>query len=311
MTSSFNSPIVLTDLAIVQLTGIDARSFLQSQITQDINALNATTAALGAYCSPRGRALATMIACFEQATEDSAILLITKADNAMAFVQRLRMFVLRAKVDIQILEQPVLGVYSKNILPPYTIIRENNSILIAAPQSNSSDTARYWVIPSGNYDYDINADTTNNPEALAQWQADDISAGLPWVVAAISDTFIPQTINLDLINGVSFTKGCYPGQEVVARSHYRGTIKRRAAYGTVSTEEAAKLGSVLDLVGTDTYNAKSPKNPCGRVVNLAPSANGIHLLMEVQLADLEDADFRLTAADGPVIQVTALPYELQ
>src|SRR3546814_3190939 len=67
----------------------------------------------------------------------------------------------------------------------------------------------------------------------ARWQADDIAAGLPWVQAATQDLFIPQTLNLDLIDGVSFTKGCYPGQEVVARSHYRGTVKRRTAYGVV------------------------------------------------------------------------------
>lgn len=311
MTSSFISPIVLTDLTIVKLTGTDAHSFLQGQITQDVGALSQTTAGLGAYCSPKGRVLATMVACFEQATNDSAILLITKADNAMAFVQRLRMFVLRAKVDIKILEQPVLGVYSNNVQQPYTVIREKGYIMIAAPQADNSDNARYWIVPSNSADYAISSEAANNPEMLQQWQALDILVGLPWVTAAISDTFIPQTINLDLINGISFTKGCYPGQEVVARSHYRGTIKRRAAYGTISIEEASKLGDISEFVGTDTYNAKLPNNPCGRVINIALTDSGVHLLMEVQLSDLSEADFRLTAADGPVIKVAALPYELQ
>ena len=63
------------------------------------------------------------------------------------------------------------------------------------------------------------------------WRAADLAAGIPWIGAATQDLFIPQTVNLELIQGVSFTKGCYPGQEVVARSHYRGTVKRRMAYG--------------------------------------------------------------------------------
>src|SRR5690606_22708266 len=136
--------------------------------------------------------------------------------------------------------------------------------------------------------------------ACQRWHAADIAAGLPWVQTATQDVFIPQTLNLDLIDGVSFTKGCYPGQEVVARSHYRGTVKRRMAYGLIQAPGGIDAGT---LPGTDTYNANDPGNPCGRIVNAAQAGESIHVLMEVQLADLGHADFRLGQPAGPVIAI--------
>jgi folate-binding protein YgfZ len=125
-------------------------------------------------------------------------------------------------------------------------------------------------------------------------------------VAATQDVFIPQTLNLDLIDGVSFTKGCYPGQEVVARSHYRGTVKRRMAYGTVNETPSQPAAS---LPGIDIFDANKPNSPCGRVINSA-QAQQIHLLLEIQLSDLESADFRLGEVDGPAITLHALPYAI-
>src|SRR5690606_1598918 len=134
------------------------------------------------------------------------------------------------------------------------------------------------------------------------------------------DVFIPQTLNLDLIDGVSFSKGCYPGQEVVARSHYRGTVKRRMAYGVIS---AAVDIDAATLPGSDTFDAQDPQNPVGRIINAAKTeaanphadepamATTVHVLMEVQLADLGRADFRLGSADGPVIELRALPYSIE
>lgn len=317
--------IPLTDLAVIRLTGPDASSFLQSQLTQDVVALGPDRAALAGYCTARGRLLATMVAVQSGADSADGWLLLTKADCALAFAQRLRMFVLRAKVEVTIDENPPVGVQTLAdsdghagdnaaltpdgpalVLPEpgdaYTVVRQDDLIWIRTPDPTEATGARWWLLNTPATDL-----TTTNDTALQHWQARDIAAGLPWVQAATQETFIPQTLNMDLIGGISFTKGCYPGQEVVARSHYRGTIKRRMAYAQGA---AAGVESPQELVGIDTYDANNPGRPCGRVVNAALSGDRLHVLIEVQLADLNSADFRLGADDGPAALVKALPYDI-
>ncbi|KAG1081140.1 hypothetical protein G6F40_015613 [Rhizopus arrhizus] len=123
---------------------------------------------------------------------------------------------------------------------------------------------------------------------------------------AMADVFIPQTVNLELIQGVSFTKGCYPGQEVVARSHYRGTVKRRMAYGTIA--DASLQGAAL--AGVDVFDATQPGEPIGRVVDAASEAGVASVLFETTLAALPAGDLRLGAADGPRIAAAPLPYSI-
>lgn len=331
MTNTAFSLIPLTDLAVISLTGADATTFLQSQLTQDVSALDSDHATLAGYCTARGRLLASLIAVRQGTEPSDGWLLMTKADNALAFAQRLRMFVLRAKVDVTISDSAVVGVRIHGsgsagatgntdvaaghssahqglglTLPdpasPYTVVRHNDEIRICAPGPVGAADTRWWLLNAP--DLDLEAPDT----ALLAWQADDIAAGLPWVQAATQETFIPQTLNMDLINGVSFTKGCYPGQEVVARSHYRGTIKRRMAYATGTV---VGIDSDHDMVGADTFDANNPGRPCGRVINAARVADQIHVLMEVQLSDLDSADFRLGADDGPAVSITTLPYTIQ
>lgn len=315
--------IPLTDLAVISLTGPDATSFLHSQLTQDITALDADRAALAGYCTARGRLLATMIVVRQGPEQDDGWLLMTKADCALAFAQRLRMFVLRAKVDVTIQENTPIGVRTLPdaapndgataltpdgaplVLPenaaPYALTRQAGLIWINTPGPAQARQARWWLLNLPGTDiFATDAD-------LQAWQADDIAAGLPWVQAATQEMFIPQTLNMDLINGVSFTKGCYPGQEVVARSHYRGTIKRRMAYVQGA---AAGSQSAQELVGVDTFDANKPGRPCGRVINAAVVNDHLHALIEVQLADLDSADFRLGSDDGLAVVVETLPYDI-
>lgn len=328
MKNSVLSLTALTDLAVISLTGADATSFLQSQITQDVNALGPNQAALAGYCTAKGRLLASMITLQKGSDPADGWLLLTKADAALAFGQRLRMFVLRAKVDVTVSEMGVVGVRVGDpdnnqtatspalaqdqstsgslTLPdaavPYSVIRRGADVWISAPQRDNAPYARWWLLATEGGSPQV-SDT-----GLQAWQADDIAAGLPWVQAATQEAFIPQTINMDLINGISFTKGCYPGQEVVARSHYRGTVKRRTAYATGA---AISAESVNDLIGKDTFDATNPGRPCGRVINAAVADDTLHVLMEVQLTDLDSADFRLEADDGLAVTVVALPYSIQ
>lgn len=328
MSATIYYPFLLNDLVAVKVTGPDATEFLQSQLTQDVTALGSHRAALGAYCSARGRILASVIIVPRHDQPEPTWLLLTKADNAPAFMQRLRMFVLRAQVHIDVDAAPVIGI-SANALPkgcpdvpplngddtlspdtpvdatPFAVAQQGGLTWVAAPTSPVLAGDRWWVLG------DNDATVASSEAAQQAWQACDIAAGLPWVQTATTDTFIAQTLNLDLNDGVSFSKGCYPGQEVVARSHYRGKIKRRMAYGTVSiaTADAAAIQNDT-LPGTDTFDAHRPDNACGRVVNAAAIGNTLYLLFEVQLADLSSADFRLGAASGPVITVQQLPYDI-
>jgi folate-binding protein YgfZ len=321
----------LADLAVIEATGADAVAFLHGQLTQDIQGLAVGQARLGGYCTAKGRLLGSMVLWKEEKGDDAAVRALVKADIAQALVKRLSMFVLRAKATLRVTERPVYGLLladdagsgsrADGPLPdglaaslaapaePWTVRRVADTTCIAAPAEGAQ--ARWWLIPDT--DAAISAADTESAGSAgfasleARWQAADIAAGLPWVQSATQDTFIPQTLNFDLIDGVSFTKGCYPGQEVVARAHYRGAVKRRMVLGVADAPEGLQAGS---LPGTDTYDARQPANPCGRVVNAACHDGELLMLMEAQLADLEQADFRLGSADGPSIRLRDLPYSV-
>lgn len=315
MTDSIESLITrLNDLSVIEITGADAASFLHGQLTHDITGLKPESARLAGYCTAKGRLLGSLVVWRGVAAD--TLYALAKTDIAPALVKRLSMFVLRAKVKLSLTNMPVYGVALPQghaapgldglapsdlpaAAPAYTTLHSSAAAWVAAPSADPQ-ISRWWLVQ-----------TSESPQALPTkadgsfWQAADIAAGLPWVVAATQDTFIPQTLNLDLIDGVSFTKGCYPGQEVVARSHYRGTVKRRMAYGMAAAAEPA-----AQLAGVDIYDAAKPDSPCGRVVNAAAAGGSIHLLLEIQLSDLDSADFRLATADGARIAIQALPYAI-
>lgn len=313
--SNFAAP--LNDLAVIEITGNDAVSFLHGQLTHDIAGLGQGQARLAGYCTAKGRLLATLLIWHDDNDGAPVLRAMLKADIAAALVKRLTMFILRAKVGITLTKLEVTGVALErhdaasaqslgapaipDDTPAYTTLRHNGATWILAPGATAQNI-RWWVV-------DTAPPAQADPLSRPLWQAADIAAGLPWVEAATQDTFIPQTLNLDLIDGVSFTKGCYPGQEVVARSHYRGTVKRRMAYG-VANASPQLAGQNAALAGMDIYNALQPDNPCGRVVNAAIAGDTLAMLLEIQLGDLETAHFRLGSASGSPIEIKPLPYAL-
>ncbi|UYO95380.1 YgfZ/GcvT domain-containing protein [Pollutimonas sp. M17] len=310
----------LSDLAVIEVTGADAVDFLHGQLTHDVQGLEPGQARLAGYCTAKGRLLGSMVIWRQTGTQDPAVLALVKADIAEALVKRLSMFVLRAKARLRLTDYRVLGLALDGDSPlsgtdpagalsaplasalPWTVVDDAAGTWIAAP-STDPGLRRWWFV-ARQPDPQAGASRDDN----GRWQAGDILAGLPWVQAATQDLFIPQTLNLDLIDGVSFTKGCYPGQEVVARSHYRGMVKRRMAGGLIAPADGLNAEA---LAATDTFDARRPDNPCGRIVNAALDQAGMRVLMEVQLADLDGADFRLGQADGPAIRLEPLPYGIE
>ncbi len=287
--------IDLPALCVIQFQGADAVAFLHAQVTNDIEHLPPGRACLAAYCTAKGRTLATMVLW---RAHDDTLFAMVRRDLADSLVKRLRMFVLRSKVVITLTDLLVQGVAAApSHDAAWDILQADDATLIQAP-GRLDDQARAWRIAAF-------------PQQPAQadagpWNSADILAGLPWIGSATQDMFIPQTLNLDLIDAINFRKGCYPGQEVVARSHYRGTVKRRMAAAATDV-----LPSALEPAeGADVWLQGQPDSPAARIINRAWHAGQqrLYVLLEVQWSDFTQDAYRLEG--GQPLRVQPLPYAL-
>jgi folate-binding protein YgfZ len=323
-------------LSVVHAAGADTITFLQGQLTQDVKSLGAHQARLAGYCTAKGRLLASGVVWTDSLAADGGCYLMVSSDLAAAFQKRLSMFVLRAKVKLTAAPLVAIGVTARpggvatlnaafGDLPRGAWDRVDlpSGTWIAAPaavESADGVQARWWWV--GTEDALGAAVAALGAAAFravpSAWQADDIAAGLPWITAATQDVFVPQTVNLELVGGVSFTKGCYPGQEVVARSHYLGKLKRRMFRGTARAADVHAKGiQPAALPGTDIFHRADPAQPCGRVVNAAmsgpandPATSHLAVLFESTFVSMESGSVHLGAADGPALTVLPLPYPL-
>ena len=312
------------ELCVLAAKGEDALSFLQGQISNDLAAAGLDSACLAGYCTAQGRLLATGV--FSQGPVDPAnaaahnISIVLRTDIAAAVSKRLSMFVLRSKVKIAPTALGVAGVFAPSHaldslrsafahdlpLTPWQALHTASGTWIAAPASLG--THRWWWLASEQgteasaLHWTALTQTLQAGEA-SSWFSTDIQQGLPWIEAKTQDLFIPQTLNLDLIQGVSFTKGCYPGQEIVARSHYRGTLKRRMTL--------ARLDVPLDTTiapGVDVYEGDGP---CGRIINIANEGQTSWILLEAPFDAMDRNALAVGAADGPRVSLQALPYAIR
>lgn len=310
------------ELACLEISGQDSVSFLQSQLTQDVQLLSKGRAALTGYCSAQGRLLASMVLV---PTENAQTMLaLVREDLLEGLVKRLRMFVLRSKVVLQVRDDlKVWGLVTdeQNVAQSgfncpsdvWGVMSASVGMLVRAPSSNSQQV-RCWVISpvttavesgdsaSGNPQFDAPAIAGSiMHQDAAYWNVQDVLAGLPWIAESTKDLFIPQTVNLDLIDGVSFTKGCYPGQEVVARAHYRAKVKRRMHVAKVS-------GTAEIAPATDVFAAASLDEPVGRVIQSARDGEMTYVLFEAPFKVLSEGGLVAGSASGPSMTVQALPY---
>ena len=311
-------------LCVLAAKGEDALSFLQGQVSNDLAAAGLDSACLAGYCTAQGRLLATGV--FSQGPVDPAnaaahnISIVLRTDIAAAVSKRLSMFVLRSKVKIAPTALGVAGVFAPSHaldslrsgfahdlpLTPWQALHTASGTWIAAPASWG--THRGWWLASEQgteasaLHWTALTQTLQAGEA-SSWFSTDIQQGLPWIEAKTQDLFIPQTLNLDLIQGVSFTKGCYPGQEIVARSHYRGTLKRRMTL--------ARLDVPLDATiapGVDVYEGDQP---CGRIINIANEGQTSWILLEAPFDAMDRNALAIGAAHGPRVALQALPYAIR
>ncbi|MFM0283744.1 folate-binding protein [Paraburkholderia sediminicola] len=304
----------LTQFGVIDVTGDDAASFLHGQLTNDTQHLDAANARLAGYCSAKGRLLASFLTW---RTSDRIRLLVSK-DVQAAVQKRLSMFVLRAKAKLVDAsgELAVVGLAGDvrkalssvfDALPDGVHVQVDGTAgsLIRVP--DALDRLRYlWVGPKAAIEAHLPLlDEKLKRVSPAVWDWLDIRAGEPRITQPVVEQFVPQMVNFDVLGAVNFRKGCYPGQEVVARSQYRGTIKRRTSLANV----AGELATVK--AGAELFHSDDPGQPCGMVVNAASaSEGGVDLLVEIKLAALEGGSVHLGAADGPALTFLALPYGL-
>ncbi|NQE47324.1 CAF17-like 4Fe-4S cluster assembly/insertion protein YgfZ [Herbaspirillum rubrisubalbicans] len=307
---SFMAP--LTGLGLIAATGEEAASFLHGQLTNDVQHLDSNAARLAGYCSPKGRLLATLLIWRDAQT----IYLQLPRSLQPAIQKRLQMFIMRAKAKLADAgtEYAVLGLVGPAaanalaewfpVLPaaPYDKLDNSHGSLIR--MADAAGSARYqWIAPVDTLTAAWPKLTQHlKPSASLAWRLSDIRAGVPGIVAATQEQFVPQMINFELIGGVNFKKGCYPGQEIVARSQYLGKLKRRTMLATIDSAAAQ--------AGQEVFAAADPGQPCGMVVN-AEALDDSHALalVEMKLAAADDT-VHLGAADGPALHFHALPYEL-
>ncbi|MGF6955805.1 YgfZ/GcvT domain-containing protein [Paraburkholderia youngii] len=304
----------LSQFGVIDTTGDDAASFLHAQLTNDVQHLDAANARLAGYCSAKGRLLASFLSW---RSGDTIRLLVSK-DVQAAVQKRLSMFVLRAKarlVDasgelaVVGLAGDVRGALSGvfDALPDGVHVQVDGTAgtLIRVP--DALERLRYlWIGPKAQVEALLpSLDGKLKRVSPAVWDWLDIRAGEPRITQPVVEQFVPQMVNFDVLGAVNFRKGCYPGQEVVARSQYRGTIKRRTSLANVAGE--------LDTVrpGAELFHSDDPGQPCGMIVNAASAqGGGVDLLVEIKLTALDSGSVHVGAADGPALRFLTLPYGL-
>ena len=297
----------LTRFGLIAVTGDDARAFLHAQLSNDVEHLPAGTARRAGYCSPKGRLLANFLVI----ARPDGFLLQVSGDIAAAIAKRLTMYVLRSKVRISdaAAAWQQFGVWGRGSdallrsagfeVPggPMQCAESKDSLVICVEPS------RYLVLGAPQAAEALSA---NLPRVAPEWWTlADIRAGLPLVTLPTQDQFVPQMANFELIGGIDFKKGCYPGQEVVARAQYRGQVKRRMYRGEIEQAEASAPAAGQDLYGDEPQ-------PIGTIVNVAPRpGGGFELLAVIQSATVEQGQaIRVGAPDGPAARIATLPYAI-
>ncbi|MGP1677552.1 MAG: CAF17-like 4Fe-4S cluster assembly/insertion protein YgfZ [Burkholderiales bacterium] len=299
----------LTHLGLIACRGEDAQSFLHGQLSNDVEKLGPASSEYAAYCSAKGR----MLANFLLWQEDRAYCLELARSLLPAMQKRLGMFVLRAKVKLEDVSEsrPILGLAGKaaagalrGLFPAlpqqaHQLVHDPaHGTLIALPGERFQLVAE---LESATRLWDQLANTLT-PVGTPCWQWLEIRNGLPLITPATQEQFVPQMANMELIGAVNFQKGCYPGQEIVARTQYLGQLKRRMILAHVAGETSAQAGDEL-------FSSELEAQASGMVVNAqAAPDDGYDLLAVVQTASIAQGVLHLKCADGPILSVQPLPY---
>ena len=276
---------LLSNLSLIKFSGDDAADFLQGQFTNDVKELGESNDEhnkwhFSGYCNPKGRLL--VIFKLWQEGDDFYALLDTSLVDSI--IKRLRMFVMRSKVSIEHIEYAaVIGALSKQTLDNFNLSDlsvenlQHGQLTFNKTDSILAVKQRYLIVLK------VGLDQTNNNELGdgANWRLANIKDGFPTLTADTTELFIPQMLNLDLLGGINFKKGCYTGQEIVARLHYLGNLKQRMFVCDLSSESECK-----SLPGSKIYADQELSKAVGTLVNIDSQYK--HALVVLRLDSIEN-----------------------
>ena len=312
-----NSGLVFSDLGhlgVIAAHGKDVEAFLQNQFSNDISRVAGNISQLNAYCTPKGR----IIGLFRLFRRADTFYLRLPVDTLDAMLQRLRMYVLRADVTLEDVSENFIGVGVSGA----TALQELTDAVGMVPEDINHVTHHGDLtilrVPGAHPRFEVYAtsleaatglwDTLNvrgAPVGLAAWRLTEIQAGIPTIFADTSGLFVPQMVNLQLVDGLDFRKGCYPGQEIVARMQYLGTLKRRMYLGHIDTSDAPRPAAEL-------FTADDSKQASGRIVDAQPHPDGGYAALAVlQITAAASGSLHLGSSNGPVFTIEDLPYSFE
>ena len=317
----------LNNWSLITATGPDATDFLQNQLTNNVQSLKITQTGeiskadqqhrFAGYCSAKGRLQASFwISRLNVQLESGEVtpeyrMLVSK-DLATFISKRLTMFVLRSKVKIvdQSTEFKIYGLSHLNDTIALQQISSLESIQVAELPSVKTIQANFQrhiiCIPATSSFNIEELFSHEQPSQPGIWDWLEVMSGIPRITESTLEQFVPQMVNMESLHGIDFKKGCYPGQEIVARSQYRGTIKRRLQIASVITTEIPKPS-------TEIFHSEDLKQPCGMVVLSAKDPkdpNQIYLQVECKLEALLQGQIHLGSPKGPTLKFDQLPYDL-
>jgi hypothetical protein len=297
-------------LGLVRVAGADAAALLQGQQTNDVREVTGEHSQLSGLCSNKGRLVAT----FRVVLREDAYLLVLPRDQVPSVVERLRRYVLRSKVTVTeatgqlpllAFQGGVASVRATGLLSELPAasdaVRHAGGMTAVrlrglAPRflviADPAEAPRLWS----------HLEPVARPVGRAAWDLTEIYAGVPTVYPATADAFVPQMVNFQAVGGVSFSKGCYTGQEVVARTQYLGKLKRHMYRAHVQADARPEPG-------TDLYSpADASGQSVGKVVEAEPAPDGGYALLAVIQNEAAQAPVYLGSADGPPLSLQDLPY---
>ena len=309
----------LEHLGIIRVTGADAASFLQGQLTNDVVLLGMNESRLAAFCSAKGRMQASFI-IYKRPAVDAAqttpdIYLICSRDILPQTLKRLSMFVMRAKAKLTdvsaefnifgLTGNAILSIAIKAMNTPAIAIFNTSTIIALYPAMGQS---RALCISPVN-----EAAPVGDVLTTELWNWGEVQAGIATITAPIFEAFVPQMLNYESVGGVNFKKGCYPGQEVVARSQFRGTLKRRAYVVNIDAEISDQ--SAQPFVSQEVFHESDAEQPCGTVVQVAQNPpnypqTGYSAIVSMQVSASAGGKLTLGSATGAKITLRPLPYAL-
>lgn len=299
----------LSHLGLLELSGDDAAVFLQGQVTNDVQQLSGNNSQLAGYCTAKGR----MLAIFLLWRREDKIYAQLDGKLTAPIQKRLSMYVLRSKVRIvdqsdSMARLGVSGTHAERTLQvlfgtlpqqAHDVVVHGETTLLRLPGA----MPRFEIVATPETAASLWEQLASSctPAGKSCWDWLDIHAGIPQVLPATQEAFVPQMLNLDLLGGISFKKGCYTGQEIVARTHYLGKVKRRTYLAHIDVSDTPQVGA--PVFGAESAEA------VGMIVSAAPApSGGFDVLAEMREENAEAGKTSLASKDGPALALQALPY---